>query len=549
MLRFKPELIQTLRKDTILHYNQPQILKKRKNMQEKQKNQELDRAFLGHPKPLFALSATELWERFSFYGIRPLLVLFMSATLLSGGLGMSKEEAAAIAGIFGGCIYLAALPGGWIADNFLGQKRAVFIGCILIALGHLSIALSYFNAPLFFVGLALIVLGTGLFKTCSSVMVGMMYDKNDPRRDSGFTIFYMGINIGGFLAPLVTGFLQTEYGWHLGFGAGGIGMLIALVIFAFKAVPDFKEFNEKVGMDEAWDKPIVRNKNAIYIIAVFLIAFVGFAVLSVGGFISLNPVSIAQNMIAIILWCAGLYFLYLYFLTPLGKDEKKNLVIFVVLFFAAAVFWSVFEQQYTTYNFFADKLTDKVVFNYEIPTAWFQSINAFFIICLAPVVGAIWVYSARKKLELSSLTKFSLGLMWAGLGFLVMALAATNILSSNGGADNAANALAAGNAALASPWWLVVSLLFLTLGELCLSPVGLSIMTKIAPKIIKSQVMGLWFVSISVGNVLAGLIGGHANEENLTTLPDLFYQCFWILLSVAAVILTLNIFIKKLRTE
>lgn len=516
-------------------------------MLQKQKNQELDRAFLGHPKPLFALSATELWERFSFYGIRPLLVLFMTATLLSGGLGMSKEEASAIAGIFGGCIYLAALPGGWIADNYLGQKRAVFIGCVIIALGHLSIALSYFTSSLFFVGLGLIVIGTGLFKTCSSVMVGMMYDKNDPRRDSGFTIFYMGINVGGFVAPLITGFLQTEYSWHLGFGAGGIGMLIALAIFAFKAVPDFKEFNEKVGMDEAWDKPITRSKNAIYVIAVFLIALIGFAILSMGGFINLSPVAIAESMTMIILWCAGLYFLYLFFLASLSSDEKKNLILFIILFFAAAFFWSVFEQQYTTYNFFADKLTDRVVFSYEIPTVWFQSINALFIILLAPVVGAIWVFLAKKKFELSSLTKFSLGLVGAGVGFLIMAFATDSILANNGGSESATNAIANGSAILASPWWLVASFLFLTLGELCLSPVGLSIMTRIAPKLIKSQVMGLWFVSISVGNVLAGLIGGHANEENLSTLPNLFYQCVWILFAVAVVLLILKRYIKKLE--
>ncbi|ARE79975.1 peptide MFS transporter [Campylobacter helveticus] len=516
-------------------------------MQQEINHQKIDKAFLGHPKPLFALSATELWERFSFYGIRPLLVLFMTATLLSGGLGMSKEEASAIAGIFGGCIYLAALPGGWLADNYLGQKKAVFIGCVIIALGHLSIALSYFISPLFFVGLALIVIGTGLFKTCSSVMVGMMYDKKDARRDSGFTIFYMGINIGGFIAPLVTGFLQTQYGWHLGFGAGGIGMLIALCIFAFKAVPDFKEFDEKVGMSEAWDKPTVRNKNAIYVIVIFLVALVGFAILGMGGIINLNPVAIAESMTMIILWCAGLYFLYLFFLASLTKDEKKNLIVFVVLFFAAAVFWSVFEQQYTTYNFFADKLTNKVAFGYEIPTVWFQSINSLFIILLAPVVGAIWVFLAKRKFELSSLTKFSLGLIGAGVGFLIMAFAASGIISNNGGAENAVSAVASGSAILASPWWLVGSFLFLTLGELCLSPVGLSIMTRIAPKLIKSQVMGLWFVSISVGNVLAGLIGGHANEENLASLPDLFYQCVWILFAVAVVLLILKKFIKKLE--
>ncbi|EAJ7112032.1 peptide MFS transporter [Campylobacter upsaliensis] len=503
-----------------------------------QEIQKINKAFLGHPKPLFALSATELWERFSFYGIRP---------LLSGGLGMSKEEASAIAGIFGGCIYLAALPGGWIADNYLGQKRAVFIGCVVIALGHLSIGLSYFNTALFFVGLGLIVIGTGLFKTCSSVMVGMMYDKKDPRRDSGFTIFYMGINIGGFIAPLVTGFLQTQYGWHLGFGAGGIGMLIALLIFAFKAVPDFKEFDEKIGMDEAWDKATKYNKNAPYFIAVFFIALVGVVVLSMSGVINLNPVAIAKSMTMVILWCAGFYFLYLFFLSSLTKDEKKNLILFVILFFAAAVFWSVFEQQYTTYNFFADKLTDKMVLGYEIPTVWFQSINALFIILLAPVIGGIWVFLAKRNCEFSSLTKFSLGLIGAGVGFLIMAFAAGSIISNNGGVENATNAVASGSAILASPWWIVASFLFLTLGELCLSPVGLSIMTKIAPGAIKSQVMGLWFVSISVGNVLAGLIGGHANEENLATLPDLFYQCVWILFAVAVVLLVFKNFVKKLE--
>lgn len=516
-------------------------------MKQEQDFQTLDKAFLGHPKPLAALSATELWERFSFYGIRPLLVLFMTATLLSGGLGMSKEEASAIAGIFGGCIYLAALPGGWIADNYLGQKKAVFIGCIIIALGHLSIGLSYFSTPLFFIGLALIVIGTGLFKTCSSVMVGMMYDKNDPRRDSGFTIFYMGINIGGFIAPLVTGFLQTQYGWHLGFGAGGIGMLIALVIFAFKAVPDFKQFDAKIGMDEAWDKPAKHNKNTPYAIAVFFIVLIGVCFLGISGFINLNPVAIATSMTMVILWCAGLYFLYLFFLAPLQSNEKKNLVVFVVLFFASAVFWSVFEQQYTTYNFFADNLTNKIVFDYEIPTVWFQSINALFIILLAPVVGGIWVFLAKKNLEISSLTKFSLGLIGAAIGFLIMAFATTSIITNNGGTENAIGAIYAGNAILASPWWLVVSLLFLTLGELCLSPVGLSIMTKIAPKFIKSQVMGLWFVSLSVGNVLAGLIGGHANEENLATLSDLFYQCVWILLGAVIILLVLKNFIKKIE--
>lgn len=502
---------------------------------------------MGHPKPLFALSFTELWERFSFYGVRPLLVLFMTANLINGGLGLSKEEASAIAGIFGGCIYLAALPGGWIADNYLGQKRAVFIGSIIIAFGHLLIGLSYFYSALFFIGLMFIVIGTGLFKTCASVMVGMLYKKDDPRRDSGFTIFYMGINIGAFVSPLVTGALQAEWGWHLGFGAAGIGMLIALLIFAFKVIPEFEEFDREIGIEGVWDKPVNENKNAFGILVAVFVVIVGFAFLAIGDFIPLNPVSIAKNMVGVILWCAGLYFIYLFFFSSLNQEEKKNLLMFIILFIAAAVFWAVFEQQYTTYNFFADKLTDRIIFGKEMPTVWFQSINALFIIALAPVVGSIWIALAKRKMEFSSLTKFSLGLIGAGLGFIVMALATQSLIGANGGVESAQKAVEAGSAVLASPSWLIVSFLCLTIGELCLSPVGLSIMTKIAPNLIKSQVMGLWFVSISLGNVIAGLIGGHANEENLSDLSNLFYQCVWILLATAAVLFILNrAFIKKL---
>lgn len=506
---------------------------------------DLNTAFLGHPKPLFSLSFTELWERFSFYGIRPLLVLFMAAALLDGGLGFSKEHAAAIAGIFGGCIYLAALPGGWIADNYLGQKKAVFYGAIIIALGHLFIALSYFYTSFFFLGLSFIVIGTGLFKTCASVMVGMLYKEEDSRRDSGFTIFYMGINIGAFIAPLVTGFLQVSYGYHLGFGAGGIGMLIALAIFYFKTLPDFKEFDEKIGIEYAWDKPLKRNKNTFYFIIAFFVLF-AFAFFLFNNFISLNPVIIAQNIVFVILWCAGIYFLYLFFFSALNKEEKKKLFVFVILFFASAIFWSIYEQQYTTHNFFADKLTERMFFNYEIPTAWFQAISALFIILLAPLMSMLWIFLARKNKELSSLSKFALGLVGAGISFVIMALASEHFISLNDGVINAQVAVNNAAAVLISPWWLVVSFFFLVLGELCLSPVGLSIMTKIAPNLIKSQVMGLWFVSISLGNVIAGLIGGRANDENLSGLSDLLYECVIILFIAAAFLFIFKKLIHKI---
>lgn len=506
----------------------------------------LDTKFLGHPKPLFSLSMTELWERFSFYGIRPLLVLFMTAAITSGGFGLSRESAAAIAGIFGGSLYLAALPGGWIADNFLGQRKAVVIGSLIIASGHLSIALSYFAPPFFFLGLTLIVIGTGLFKTCASVLVGTLYERGDSRRDSGFTIFYMGINLGGLCAPLVTGFLQVNYGWHYGFGAGGIGMLIAIAIFQLFTIPNFREFQEQVGIDAIWDRPTHENKKAKWIVLAGALVVFGAIVLCLGGFIELNPVAIASKMIIVILGSAGVYFIYLFFFSSLDSDEKKNLMVFVVLFLSAALFWSVFEQQYTTFNFFADSLTNRHAFGFEIPAVWFQSVNAFFIIILAPVMSYLWIFLARRKCELTSISKFALGLVGAGLGFVVMAWAASSVIAANGDALSAMEAIKEGRGVLASPWWLVVSLLLLSLGELCLSPVGLSIMTKLAPKLIKSQVMGLWFLAGSLGNVIAGLIGGEAHGGHLATLPDLFYKCVWILFIVAAVLFVLRPFINKL---
>ena len=226
-------------------------------------NKNESRTFFGHPYPLGSLFFTEMWERFSFYGIRPLLILFMAATVYDGGMGLARENASAIVGIFAGSMYLAALPGGWLADNWLGQQRAVWYGSILIALGHLSIALSaWLGNDLFFIGLMFIVLGSGLFKTCISVMVGTLYKKGDARRDGGFSLFYMGINIGSFIAPLISGWLIKSHGWHWGFGIGGIGMLVALIIFRVFAVPSMKRYDAEVGLDSIWNSPVAK-KNGV----------------------------------------------------------------------------------------------------------------------------------------------------------------------------------------------------------------------------------------------------------------------------------------------
>ncbi|MBM0636950.1 peptide MFS transporter [Campylobacter sp. VicNov18] len=482
----------------------------------------INTAFLGHPKPLFSLSMIELWERFSFYGIRPLLVLFMSAAINLGGLGMERESASAIVGIFAGCLYLAALPGGWLADNYLGQKKAIFLGSILIALGHLSIALSIFNSLMFFIGLGFIVVGTGLFKTCASVMVGMLYKNNDPRRDSGFTIFYMGINLGAFFAPLICGFLQKEYGWHLGFGTGGLGMLLAVIIFYFKTIPDLKEYNQEVGLEHNWEKLINENKNIGLIFLACLGVIATIIILSYFNLIDLSPVSLSKKMIFVILTCTGIYFLYLFFFSSLSKSEKKNLVVFVILFFMAAFFWSFYEQQPTSFNLFAEDFTDRVLFGWEIPTPWFQSLTSIFVIVFAPVMSFVWIFLQKHNLELSSISKFALGILGAGICFMIMMFAAKNVLNTQGGS--------------VSMLWLVASMWFLTLGELCLSPVGLSIMTQIAPNLIKSQVMGLWFVAGALGNVVAGLVGGHVDAKNIDSLPDLFGQCMWFLFIMAIIL-------------
>lgn len=485
----------------------------------------LDTSFLGHPKPLMSLSLTELWERFSFYGIRPLLILFMIATLNEGGLGFDKATASAIVGIFGGTLYLAALPGGYLADNWLGQKNATLIGALIIALGHLSIALSIFNIVMFFVGLVFIVIGCGLFKTCASIMVGLLYKDEDPRRDSGFTIFYMGINIGGFFAPLICGLVQKEYGWHLGFGIGGFGMLVALLIFYFKTMPDFEEYGQKVGMDKSWRAPIVKNKKIGVGVLIALIVLTILIVLAATGTIALNPVAIASNMVIIISLGALLYFLYLFFLVGLDTQEKKRLIVFLILFVASAFFWSTFEQQPTSFNLFAQDYTDRVVFGWEIPASWFQSINALFVIIFAPLAGYFWIFLAKKNTECGSITKFALGLALAGLSFLVMMFASYLVLDGSGPV---------------SPWWLVVSLLFLTFGELALSPIGLSLMTQIAPKSIRGQVMGLWFVSISLGSVVAGLVGGGVQADKLESLPSLFGQSVVVLFGVALLLLIIK---------
>ncbi|MGP5550550.1 peptide MFS transporter [Psychrobacter namhaensis] len=486
----------------------------------------LDNGFMGHPKPLRSLFFTEMWERFSYYSIRPLLVLFMVATVGSGGFGFDEVTASAIYGIFAGSLYLAAVPGGWLADNWLGQERALWWGSIVIALGHLCIALSaMFGMTLFFVGLICIVLGSGLFKTCISVMVGALYTKGDVRRDGGFTLFYMGINIGALLAALIVGVFKEQGMWHVGFGVGGLGMLVSLLVYRFAAQKNLTRYARAKGITAEWERSNDRYKNIGLWVAGFIGLLVAVVLLVSTGTIAFNPEMVAEYMTYIIAAVVISYFAIMFISPRLDKTDKLRLLICFILIIGSTLFWSSFEQQPTSFNLFADRYTDLNVLGFEIPSIWFQSLNPLFILLLAPIVSIIWVKLGNRGLEPSSMAKFALGMLLAAAGFTLMIFASKSILNSDGG--------------LASPLWLVGSLLLLTLGELALSPVGLSSMTKLAPKGMQGQMMGLFFASIAMGNLVAAFFGGHVSADKIEGLPTLFTTMTIFLVVTAVVLLAL----------
>ncbi|MCG8284325.1 peptide MFS transporter [Acinetobacter seifertii] len=493
-----------------------------------------DKAFFGHPKPLQGLFFTELWERFSYYGIQPLLILYMIAMVNEGGLALDRPTAAAIVGLFAGSMYLMTVFGGWVADNWLGQARAVWYGSIIIALGHLSIALSsLFNQSFFYLGLVLIVLGTGLFKTCISVIVGTLYKTHDARRDAGFSIFYMGINMGSFIAPLITGLLVQNHGWHLGFGIGGIGMLIALLIFRFFALPQLQTFNELRQETNTCNKPVVDNKNAPKIVFSFLFVVAMIIALTLFGIIHINPVVVATYLTVGIGLGIIAYFAYLLLFLNLDQNDKFKIIICFVLLITSALFWSAFEQKPTSFNLFAQDYTNRNVLGFEIPTVWFQSINAFFIIIFAPIAAWLWAKLGKSNKDPNYISKFIIALLLAAGGFLVMSFASRFAISDG----------------LVSPFWIVGSLFLLTLGELCLSPIGLSTMTKLAPNVIRGQIMGLWFTGTALGNLMAGLIGGQVSADAIEHLPSLFMRCVLALVIGAIVLFLLKNPLNKLMNK
>ena len=493
----------------------------------------LEDGFMGHPKPLRPLFFTEMWERFSYYSIRPLLVLFMVATVGSGGFGFDEVTASAIYGIFAGSLYLAAVPGGWLADNWLGQERALWWGSVIIALGHLCIALSaLFGMMLFFMGLMCIVLGSGLFKTCISVMVGALYPEGDARRDGGFTLFYMGINIGALLAALIVGVFKEKGMWHVGFGVGGLGMLASLLIYRFSAKKTLNRYASAKNIVPEWEQTSGLYKNIGRWVAGFLVLLAVITVLVATGIMPFNPEMVAQYMTYLIAAVVIGYFAIMFISPRLDKTDKLRLLICFILIIGSTLFWSSFEQQPTSFNLFADRYTDLNVLGFEIPSIWFQSLNPLFILLFAPIASIIWVKLANRGLEPNSMVKFAIGMLLTAAGFALMIFASKSILTNEGG--------------LASPLWLVGSLLLLTLGELALSPVGLSAMTKLAPKGMQGQMMGLFFASVALGNLVAAFFGGHVTADKIEGLPGLFTTMTVFLIITAVILLLLSKPINKM---
>jgi len=442
-----------------------------------------DTRFFGHPRGLATLFMTELWERFSYYGMRALLILFMTASVSAGGLGFDTSKAGAIYGLYTSMVYMLSLPGGWIADQLTGQRKAVLYGGIVIALGNFLLATPGITS--FYIGLALTAMGTGLLKPNVSVIVGQLYSEADTRRDAAFSIFYMGINLGAFLSPLACGYVGQNVNWRLGFGLAGLGMTLGIIQY----VAGGKHLGE-AGMHpggRGTEEAQVRTKRRLLVTSVVVAAALAvLAVLHFSGVAHLSAQGISDAMGVLLLLTVAAFFLWLLSSRGWTAVERRRLLVVGVLFVASSLFWCMFEQAGSTLNLFAERSTDKSVLGWSFPASWLQSVNALFIITLAPAFAWLWVKLGSS--EPSSPAKFVLGLFCGGTGFAVLAAAATQ----------------AEDGTLVSPAWLVAVYLLHTSGELCLSPVGLSAMTKLAPARITGLLMGVWFLSISVGNYLGG---------------------------------------------
>lgn len=403
----------------------------------------------GHPKGLYLLFATEMWERFSYYGMRALLVLYLTKSLIDGGLGFTDDNASLLYGFFTGFVYFTPLIGGWLADNYLGQRKAIVIGAILMMLGQFCLATES-SLPFLYTGLVLLIIGNGFFKPNISVIVGHLYEPGDPRKDSAFTIFYMGINVGAFFAPLLTGYMALTYGYRYGFMVAGIGMLIGLLVFTILG-------NRYLG--EVGKAPSCKAKD-----------------------------NSLENV-------------------PLTKDEKDRTLAIVVFVLFSIFFFAGFEQAGSSMTLYTEKYIDREVGSFVVPTEWFQSVNPLLIVILAPLLTVLWRWLGQRGKEPSIPVKMSMGMILLGIGFLVLY-----------GAVYARGGDGADESVKASILFILFTYLFHTLGELCLSPIGLSMVSKLAPVKLASLMMGVWLLSSFFANILGGWVSSHISDVGAGTI-------------------------------
>ena len=456
-------------------------------------SQVTQKELFGHPIGLYILFLTEMWERFSYYGMRALLVLYMTATTVhenGAGLGWTSKEALALYGWYTMLVYVASIPGGIIADKLIGQKKAVLYGAIVLCIGHGVLAIDAIWA--YYTGLGLVISGVGLLKPNISTMVGGLYEKGDIRRDKGFSIFYIGINLGSLLATLIVGFVVAAWGWHAGFGLAGIAMVFGLIVYIWgqkylthvgNLLPP-EEIKSGASVPQLFAN-LPKSPTHLYI-TIALLALSAFGWYSFG-------------------WAYGLLFIFLStiaaMLMMIYKDltsqvDRDRFVVLLLSFIIVIIFWGAFEQAGGLMNLYTESKTNRMLFGMQVPTVMFQSLNAGFIILFAVAVANVWAKRELKNKEASSLFKMATGIIIMGFGFVFMVFAAMEFDKSGS----------------SSMLWLVFAYLFHTIGELCISPVALSFITKLAPVKYASLMMGVYFAATGLGNKVAGIVGESASD-------------------------------------
>lgn len=457
-----------------------------------------DHSFFGQPRALASIFGVEMWERFSFYGMQGILLLYLYYSAGEGGLGIEQATAAGIVGAYGGGVYLSTILGAWIADRLLGSERVLFYSAIVIVFGHLALALIPGGLGVA-VGLILVAVGSGGLKANATSVVGTLYSADDPRRDAGFSLFYLGINLGALLGPILTGLLQTSLGFHFGFGLAAVGMAIGLTQYSLgrKRLPDVARHVPDPLPRSRWFAVSLIAAGALVVIAALVI----------------TGVITASNLVSIVIWSTVaatiMYFVVILTNRLVTEVERKRVYAFIPLFIASTAFWSLYQQQFTVVTIYSDERLNRDLFGWEMPVPWVQSINPIFIILLSGVFAALWTkWGTRQP---STPVKFAVGTIIMGAAFLLF-------LPFAGGEANSTPLLA------------MIGILFVfTVAELLLSPVGLSVATKLAPEVFKTQMIALFFLSIALGTAVSGRLA-----EWYTSVPETVY--FGVLGGIAIVL-------------